>query len=402
MKTGSYPFHDISIPELNVDPFSAESLGDPQCLYSAALDMGPVFYIPLYDVFGSARFDVVSAALKDWKNFTSERGVGLADFARDEPWRPKSLLLETDPPLHDHIRSIANRVLSPGVLKAVREEWSVEADKLIGELVAKGFFDGITELAEVFPQRVFAPAIGLREDGREHLIPYATANFNAFGPRNAIFYGTEPQRLAAAPWIEESCTRRLIRPGSWGAAFFAAADRGECTEEQAARLTRSLITAGFDTTINAIGHALDVLADEPEAWAAVHANPALAKRAFEEALRLRSPVQNFFRTTTGPVSIEGFVLPPGSKILLMLGAANRDPRRWAEAARFDLYRNTSGHVAFGFGVHQCLGQMVARQEGEIILAALARGAAGLTRAGPAKRRPNNTLNALSSLPLSVA
>ena len=386
-------------PALDVDPFAPAALADPYALHPALRDAGPVVFLPRYRVYAMARHAEVSAALADWQRFTSERGVGLSDFAKEEPWRPKSLLLETDPPLHDRTRALANRIVTLASLRSLRDAWRAEAEVMVDRLVAQGTFDAITQLAEVFPQRVFADAIGLRPDGREQLVPYATANFNAFGPRNEIFASTEPQRLAAAPWIEESCTRPFIRPDGWGAGFFAAATGGECSEQEAARLTRSLITAGFDTTINALGNMLDALVDEPEVWAAVRARPALAKRAFEEALRLRSPVQTFFRTTTQEVRVADHAIPAGAKVLLFLGAANRDPRRWTDPDRFDLMRNTSGHVAFGFGVHQCLGQMVARREGEVVLAAMAERIVRLARNGVPVRRPNNTLYALGRLPL---
>lgn len=388
-------------PSLDVDPFALEALQDPYGLHSKLRDAGSVVFIPRYGIYAMARYENVSATLKDWKQFTSERGVGLSDFAEEEPWRPKSLLLETDPPEHDRTRAIASKVVSLGSLRAVRDAWRQGAEMLVEETMrgSSGRFDAITHLAEVFPQRVFADTIGLRRDGREQLVPYATANFNAFGPRNEIFESTEPQRLAATPWIEESCTRAFITPGGWGAAFFEAADRGECTKQEAARLTRSLITAGFDTTINAIGNTLDALADLPDVWERLRENSTLCARAIEEALRLRSPVQTFFRTATRDIAVDEHLIPQGAKVLLFLGAANRDPRRWQDPDQFDLNRSTSGHVAFGFGVHQCLGQMVARQETVILLTAMVERIDHLKRGGSAVRRPNNTLLALSSLPL---
>ncbi len=389
------------IPIIDADPFAAATLIDPWALHSQMRDAGPVCYISKWNIFGIARHSDVMNALKDFDNYSSVRGVGLTDFAHEAPWRPQSLLLETDPPEHDRTRSLANKVVSLASLKQVREAWSLAADALIDELVARRRFDGIKDLAEIYPQRVFADTIGLRKDGRERLLPYATANFNAFGPRNDIFEATEPARLAASEWIEESCTRPFIAPGSWGAAFFAAADRGECTEAEATRLVRSMITAGFDTTINGLGNLLNAMAEYPEAWAQLRDNPTLIKRAFEETLRLSSTVQTFFRTTRREVEIGESVVPEGAKVLLFLGSANRDPRRWTDPDRFILDRVTIGHVAFGFGVHQCLGQMVARQEAELLLTALVKRVARIKRAGPVCQRPNNTLYALSSLPLEV-
>jgi cytochrome P450 len=112
-------------------------------------------------------------------------------------------------------------------------------------------------------------------------------------------------------------------------------------------------------------------------------------------------VQTFFRTTSCETELGGVRLPAGAKILLFLGAANRDPRRWEAADRFDITRKASGHVAFGYGIHSCVGQMVARLEGEIVLAALARRIERIELTKEPLRRMNNTLRGLASLPLQV-
>ncbi len=133
----------------------------------------------------------------------------------------------------------------------------------------------------------------------------------------------------------------------------------------------------------------------------MRAKPELARAAFEEALRFESSVQTFFRTTTTETTLGDVALPAGAKILLFLGAANRDARRWEEPDRFDISRKTSGYVAFGYGIHSCVGQAVARMEGEIVLKALAERIERIELAAPPVRKLNNTLRGLASLPLRV-
>jgi cytochrome P450 len=185
--------------------------------------------------------------------------------------------------------------------------------------------------------------------------------------------------------VTAQCNRAALRPGSLGAAVFEAVDRGEVAEDEAALLVRSLLSAGLDTTVYGLGNALFALATHPEAWAQLHARPELARAAFEEALRFESSVQTFFRTTTRETELGGVALPADAKILLFLGAANRDPRRWDEPDRFDIGRKSSGHVAFGYGIHSCVGQAVARMEGEIVPA----GAGRAYRAARPLRRPRS-------------
>jgi 4-methoxybenzoate monooxygenase (O-demethylating) len=182
---------------------------------------------------------------------------------------------------------------------------------------------------------------------------------------------------------------------------YEAADTGECTSEEAERLVRSFLSAGVDTTVNGISHMILALATHPDQWERLRAEPGLAKRAFEESLRWDSTVQTFFRTTARDVTVEGTSIPEGSKVLLFLAAANRDPRRWEAPDRYDLSRATSGHVGFGFGIHQCLGQMVARLEGELVLEALIPRVREIRLAGEPERRLNNTLHAIASLPVEI-
>ena len=132
--------------------------------------------------------------------------------------------------------------------------------------------------------------------------------------------------------------------------------------------------------------------------ARLRSDPSLARDAFEEAIRFESPVQTFFRTTTRAVEIGGVGIGEGGKVLMFLGAANRDPRRWERPEEYDITRRTSGHVGFGNGVHMCVGQLLARLEGEVLLAAMARKVESIEIAGPVKRRYNNTLRGLASLP----
>jgi len=248
---------------------------------------------------------------------------------------------------------------------------------------------------------VFPDTIGLPDEGREHLIDYATIVFNAFGPRNRVFEEGNAGKEAAIEWVGEVCKRKNLKSGGWGMALYEAADRGECTEDEAERLVRSFLSAGVDTTVNGIGHMVLALAQYPEEFQKLRGNPKLALRAFEESLRWDSTVQTFFRTASKDTEVAANRIPEGSKVLLFLASANRDPRKWDDPDQFRIERNVSGHVGFGFGIHQCLGQMVARLEGELIGDALARQVSSIRLTGEPRRRLNNTLHALASLPVEM-
>jgi cytochrome P450 len=390
-----------NIPLIAVDPFDMSFLADPVRHYSTLREAGPVFFLSKYGIYGMARFAPVKNALEDHRSFCSGRGVGLSDFSKETPWRPPSLLLETDPPQHDRTRKIINRIVSLSAVRSLTEKWTAAAEALVGELITQKRIDCITDVAEVFPLSVFPDAIGIQPMGRENLLPYASATFNAFGPRNALFEATNAQAGSAIDWVNDSCKRVNLQNGGWGIAVHDAATRNECTEAEAERLVRSFLSAGVDTTVNGIGNMLYAFSQHPAQWQALRANPSLVKSAFEESLRWLSTVQTFFRTTTCNVEAEGYQLPAGSKVLLFLAAANRDSRKWSDADEFIIDRPLGGHVGFGSGIHACVGQMVARLEAEVLLSTLVRRVKSIRPAGAAVRRLNNTLLAFSSIPVEI-
>ncbi len=388
-------------PASGIDPFSTEFFEDPHRIHAELREAGPVVWLSRYGVWAVARYEEVHAVLNDWSTFCSSRGVGMSDFAGEKPWRPPSLVLETDPPEHDRARTVLNRVLSPAAMKRLRDGFAQAAERRVDELLARGSFDAVADLAEAFPLSVFPDAVGLREEGREHLLPYAGLAFNAFGPDNELRRRALAEAAPHVAWVTEQCQRQNLAPDGFGAQIHAAADAGEITPDEAPLLVRSLLTAGLDTTVNEVGAALYCLARFPDQFRRLREDPSLARAAFEEAVRFESPVQTFFRTTTRAAEIGGQRVGEGEKVLMFLGAANRDPRRWERPDEYDIARRTSGHVGFGSGVHMCVGQLLARLEGEVLLGALARKAVAIEIAGPPQRRYNNTLRGLASLPVTL-
>jgi 4-methoxybenzoate monooxygenase (O-demethylating) len=385
----------------DVDPFCREFFENPFPAHEELREAGPAVRLARYDVWAVARYQEVHAILNDWQTFCSSRGAGLSDFAKEKPWRPKSLVLETDPPLHDRTRRVLNRVLSASAMTRLRERFAQEADALVEELLGRGSFDAVPDLAEAYPLTVFPDAMGMPRENRHFLLPYGNMVFNSFGPRNEFFEAAVADAEPVLSWLQRQMQRDAFAPGGFGAAIHAASDTGELTEEEAPVVARSLLTAGVDTTVSSIGAAVYCLARFPEQFARLRADPSLARAAFEEAVRYESPVQTFFRTTTRPVEIGGIAVDEGEKVLMFLGAANRDPRYWERPDDYEITRRTVGHVGFGSGIHQCVGQLLARLEGECVLSALARKARSIEITSPARRRYNNTLRALASLPVTL-
>lgn len=382
-----------------VDLFSPEFFADPYPYHEQLREAGPIVRLARYDAWAVFRHEQVQAVLNDWQTFSSGAGVGLANFHKEGNWRPPSLLLETDPPAHTRARTVMNRVLSPRNLRELREGFYRDAVRLVDRALELGSFDAVAELAQPYPLKVFPDAVGLAEDERETLLPYGNMVFNTMGPKNDFYHAALAPVEEVLPWVMQRCERSALRPGSLGAEVYKHADTGDVTEQEAALLVRSFLSAGVDTTIFALGNALLCFAEHPAEWQKLRTDPAKVRPAIEEALRFKSPFQCYFRTTTAATEIAGVPIEREEKIYVSVAAANRDPRRWAEPTRFDIERKSAGHVGFGAGIHGCVGQMIARMEIEMLLVALRERVASIELTGKPERLLHNTLRAVTKLPV---
>ena len=387
------------IPSLDLDPFSIPFFDDPYPGHAAVRETAPVIRLARYDCLGVGRHADVHHMLMNWETFPSSRGVGIRDYHVSPPLRGPSMILETDPPLHTNRRAVLNRALSPAIVRNLRTPFTEAAEALADRLADTQTCDGIADIAEAYPLAVFPDALGMPPGGRENLLPFGNFVFNSMGPDNALLAASLAELPPLAAWATAQSQRENLRPNSIGALIHDAADAGDITHDEAPLLVRALLSAGVDTTVNGLGAALYNLARHPDQWAKLHADPSLARNAFEEAVRFECPVQTFFRTSAVDTELSGTPIPAGSKILMFLAAANRDPRRWPNPDTFDITRNPAGHVGFGAGIHMCVGQIIARLEGECVLTALAKRFRTIEIAGTPTRRYNNTLRGLKSLPL---
>jgi cytochrome P450 len=391
---------DSSVARSDADPFDERALLDPLPLQRELREAAPIVYLNRYDVYATGRYADMREILTDWQRFKVGAGVGLANFYKEKPWRPPANPTETDPPGHDAPRRVLTSVLGPRALRQLREAWFDEALQVVDAALEITEFDAVETLA-TFPLKVFPDAVGLPAEGRENLLAYGDLVFNAFGPSNALLERSAARLGELSAWVTELCRRESLADGGFGAAIWAAANRNEITQEQAPLVVRSLLSAGVDTTVHGITAVIRALAEHPDQWEYLRSRPELARVAFDEAVRWASPLQQWFHTTAEDTTFAGVRIPAHSKILLIAAAANRDPRRWADPDRFDLTRDPSGHLGFGSGIHQCVGQHIARLEAEAMISALARRVHTIEPAGPARRQLNNTLQAWESFPVRM-
>lgn len=393
-----------AIPVLDDDPFSVETLANPRAWQKRLREAGPIAWLSKYGFYAAGGYDEVAEVLGDWRQYTSARGIGVTDLAKEKPWwGERAVLIESDPPRHNEVRANVLKVLNPRSIADLGPQFRCEAESLLTRVLAQGKFDAHSEIAAAYPLKVFGDAIGIGSEDRETLLPYGDFVFNNFGPKNEVLEKSRQiaEQTGAVEWMRARTARDALREGSLGRQLHDLANDGDLTVAEAANVMRGQLSAGVDTTIAALGYTLYCFAKFPEQYQLVRADPRLAVRAFEEAVRLLSPLQTLLRTTTGEAQLGGMPVRPDTKIVVSLAAANRDPRKWPEPEKFDVNRNFAGHVGFGRGVHTCVGMHVAKLEAENLLQAFAERVSHVKLADEPVWKINNTVRGLASLPLEV-
>jgi cytochrome P450 len=201
-------------------------------------------------------------------------------------------------------------------------------------------------------------------------------------------------------FAQDICKHGELPQGTMAAKILEAADRGEITKEQCPVLMTGYLAPSLDTTISAIGNAIWLLATNPDQWNLLREDPSRVKVAFNEAIRLESPISCFSRVTTEDTELADVKIPKGARILVMYASANRDERRWDRAEEFDITREVSSHLGFGYGVHACVGMGLARLEGNAVMSAMVAKVATLEVGNPV-RKLNNLIRSFASLPMHV-
>ena len=325
-----------NIPKWDIDPYSRDVLINPIKFFNALREKGPFVYLNKYKMLACGRYKETKEVFSDHKRFVSSRGVGIQDFQLEKPWRPPSLVLEVDPPEHTKNRRFLSRALSPNKIAQLKDFFKDCADKLINELLQKKEIDGILDLAEIFPTRVFPEAVGLKKIDKETLLGYGAMVFNALGPDNELRRNAMAKGLSVLEKINKQCLEENIdAKGLAKEIYQRTADSSE-KEHLAGMLVRSLLSAGIDTTVSAIGNLLWCFSENPEQFHLVKNDKLLVGNAVEESLRLTSPVKAFCRTSTKEAEVSGVVIEEGTKILCVLGSANTDREVWKNSFKYEL------------------------------------------------------------------
>jgi cytochrome P450 len=383
------------------DLFTDDVLADPYASYATLRELGPVVWLAAHDTFAVTRYGEARAVLTAPDLFCSGQGVALNDACNQQT--AGRSLIATDGDRHSHLRKILAHNITPRAIRHLEAQIQTQADALITDLVARRSFDAVEDLAKSLPLSIVPDLVGWPADGREHLLRWAGATFNFLGPLNDRALDAVPDVVAMMAFAAEMAAGGRLLPGSVGAGVVDAVANGELEPDQVAALIVGYLAPSLDTTISAMGSAIWLAATHPEQWELLRRQPELIPNAFNEVVRLESPIRIFSRVTTSPTSLGGTALAEGARIAVLYGSANRDPLQFPDPDSFRIDRaNAREHLGFGLGVHSCAGQGLARMETHALLSAMTRAVARIEVAGPAVRATNNLINGWERLPVRVA
>jgi cytochrome P450 len=353
----------------DIDLFSDAALQHPYPLFRQLRDVGPAAYLRPQGLWFIGRYDGARQALSDWETWSSAQGIGLNPVI-NEAWA--NALICTDPPVHTAQRKLFMDRLGPRQLKPLEATITQRAEELAERIVQLGTFDAVKDVAQDLPVNVIMDLIGWPEEVRGGLLELANGSFNACGPDNDRMRGALPQLDALMQFVSGIYDAGTLVPGGFGATIADAAKRGEIPREAAIGLLVGYVVAAFDTTISAMTSGVMLFAQYPEQWDLLRADTALVAGAFNEIVRMETPIQHFSRVATRDVDLgEGIVIRAGQRAIVSYASANRDERHFTEPDRFDIQRRPLDHLAFGMGNHGCAGQGLARLEAHAVFKALA-------------------------------
>jgi cytochrome P450 len=387
-------------PASNVDLFSDEVLRDPYPTFRRLRDLGPAVYLSEVQMWWMGRYDDVRSALSDWKTFSSAQGNTLNVRFNESA---KEALPSLDPPNHTEMRKYFSDRLGPAQLKSIEDSIDSRADELTKGLFEKGHFDGVSDVACDLPVNVIMDLIGWPEHVRPQLLDMAAASFDVAGPDNLRTRDAGAKMQEMFIMIGQVYDEGSLTPGGFGSTVAEAAHRGEMSRETAIDMLAGYVIGAFDTTINAIASGLSLFARHPEQWDRLRADPDKVNAAVNEILRLESPAQHLSRVTTRDVEMgDGVVIPKGARVIMSYASANRDERCFADPDRFDINRKPVPNLAFGWGVHGCVGQGLARLEARAVFTSLAKRVSRLELVGEPVRALTNAGRGFASLPLRIS
>lgn len=361
----------MSHQQLTYSPFDPDIIADPYPIYRELRDEAPVYWSVQANTWVLSRYDDVSAALGDPATYSSASGIFPTPPGVDMTELFLPMLIMTDPPRHTALRKIVSKAFTPRRIVALEPHIHAIVDDLLDQAPGTGSWDFVSGFAGPLPAIVIADMLGVPREDRDRFRTWSTTLIQSNPIRGEFGPGLDAA-AALYDYFTSFLAERRAHPQDdlMTALVHAEFDGEQLSEEELLGFCLLLLVAGHETTTNLLSNSAVVLAQHPESRQQLADNPELVPAAVEELLRYDSPVQGLARTLTRPVDLHEQRMRKGDTVLLLFGSANRDGRAFSDADRFDINRRPERQVAFGRGIHFCLGASLARLEARIALEAL--------------------------------
>jgi cytochrome P450 len=359
------------------DRFTAENIEDPYGLYEQAREQAPVYYAEAFDVWVVSRYEDVRRVLMDPAHFSSEFLIrtphapapGVQEIlAEGHPEVPA--LLNQDPPDHRRTRDLVSKAFTPRRISALEPRVVAIVDELLDQLEPAGKGDLMAELAAPLPLRVICELIGLPTADAPQLRAWVQqlTVLTSFGADAETQRAAAHESVAFERYLAAAIAARRAQPRDdmlTDLTTVRADGVAPLTDAEIISLLISMVFAGHETTANLIGSTLVLLLRRPDLWKASAGDPQLVAAEVEETLRLDAPVQGMFRRAVEEVTVAGVTIPAGAQVFVLFASANRDEAEFDHPDVFDPARaGKEQHLAFGRGIHFCLGAALARMEAQ--------------------------------------
>ena len=366
------------------NPFIPDVHANPYPMYARLRAEDPIHWSPLMEAWVLTRYDDVAAVLTD-SRFSADRRQARNRFAdeiakREEEFGPfgrTRTMLTSDPPEHTRLRRLVSKAFTPRMVEGLRPRIQAIVDELLDEAAQNGRMDVIRDLAYPLPVIVIAEMLGVPPEHRDQFKHWSDEIVGVLGGPLVPQETLERSRAAVhelAGYLQGVIAERRREPREdLVSGLIAAEEQGQIlSEDEMLATAMLLLVAGNETTTNLIGNGMLGLLRNPDQMDKLRADPSLVATAVEELLRYDGPVQATGRVAMEELEIGGQRVTPGQAVLTVLGAANRDPAQFERPDELDLDRQPNEHVAFGDGIHFCLGAPLARAEGQIAFETLLR------------------------------
>ena len=352
------------------DPYDTGINADPYPTFQQLRDEAPIYFNERYDLWALSRHADVDQALVNWTTFSSARG-DILEIIQAGVELPPGIVMFEDPPMHTMHRGLMSRVFTPKRMAALEDQVRAFCARSLDPLVGTDRFDIIAELGAVMPMRVIGMLLGIPESDQTTVRDKSDAILRTkAGEPMAIKADAIANGDQFAEYIEWRSTHPSddLMTALLNAEFEDEdGERRTLTRHEVLGYTQVLAGAGNETTGRLIGWLAKVLADHPDQRRLLAEDRSLIPNAVDETLRYEPTGPHLARYVAQDVEYYGTTVPAGSAILLLVGAANRDERRYPDPDTFDVTRADIQHLTFGYGLHFCLGASLARLEGRVAL-----------------------------------